>query len=85
MLTVSFWFLMSGVGFVSSSGVITWQQAYEAQLATSPLEASATLSPNSNFETLGFGRTFYPKPYTSSAVQHTLVAPWATEYFILPY
>lgn len=54
-------------------------------MATPLSDAPSFMVSDAGFELLALGRTFYPKPYTSSAIQHVLALPWATEYFVLPY
>jgi hypothetical protein len=65
--------------------VTPWRDAYNEQMAPPLVENSMLSNSSASFEQLALGRTFYPKPFTSSAVQHVLALPWATEYFILPY
>jgi hypothetical protein len=64
-----------------------WQAAYAQHLSSfehPPLPRTPTHTAAS-FETLNLGRTFYPRPYVASAIQHVIPLPWATEFFILPF
>jgi hypothetical protein len=63
-----------------------WRTNASTGFAEVPLEALLTRPVLSQaLEVTTLGRVHYPRPFIASAIQHTLTAPWATEFFILPY
>lgn len=69
---------------LENTNILSWQEAYSENISFFQ-DQTDYLNTNQGFEQLILGRTFYPRPFISSPIQHVISLPWATEYFILPY